>query len=623
MGYSGRKKSGKYNAGTKLVVPGQGTLMVKMENGDKIQIKPNNNIIFLPTQTQTPTPSITPTNTPTPSITQTQTQTPTPSITQTQTQTQTPTPSITQTNTQTPTPSVTQTKTQTPTPSVTTTVTPTNTKTPTLTPTPTPTSPCYCFYVTNTINSPTTYDYTICYTGSISILNPLSATASTIVCAASAPTGIGIISANLGACTGGTCSVVYYGGFGSPARNSSEVICDSYSALTFTNIQPDQNNFLNFGTALFNQNFNLLTNQYYWIPPYGYRTTNGLITASAATVCSTYTGACATSNYMIVNTGSTQTTVTIDPPYSGAPTSFMLPKNYIVYMCLCSEPTGIDLNVINLGSCTYPPFTPTPTPTPTITPTLTQTPTNTTTKTPTPTLTQTPTNTTTKTPTPTTTPTPTRLPALVYDLDAAYYSAMPTNGSVVSGTGAYSVTVTNAGSSISWNSANGGVFIKSNNVGTDAIYGGPNYVTSQSYTVFMAYKLSATSLGRLLNTQNESIKDWLMGAYNGNPNTFYPNFSVNLPSSGADTVWHLDWATWDTGTNTGTLYTSTNTAPTNFSYSATNGGGGGFNQLRLFSRSSGSEVQTANIGFIKVWDGVLSLSQIQAQHALYKTRFGY
>jgi hypothetical protein len=284
-----------------------------------------------------------------------------------------------------------------------------------------------------------------------------------------------------------------------------------------------------------------------------------------------------------------------------------------------------NFTVTNVGSTTSSnnepftpiPLTPTPTPTPSITPTKTPTPTTT------PSITPTKTVTPTVTQTPTTTPTPTRLPALVYDLDAAYYSAMPTNGSVVSGTGAYSVTVTNAGSSISWNSANGGVFIKSNNVGTDAIYGGPNYVTSQSYTVFMAYKLSATSLGRLLNTQNESIKDWLMGAYNGNPNTFYPNFSVNLPSSGADTVWHLDWATWDTGTNTGTLYTSTNTAPTNFSYSATNGGGGGFNQIRLFSRSSGSEVQTANIGFVKVWDGVLSLSQIQAQHALYKTRFGY
>jgi hypothetical protein len=139
----------------------------------------------------------------------------------------------------------------------------------------------------------------------------------------------------------------------------------------------------------------------------------------------------------------------------------------------------------------------------------------------------------------------------------------------------------------------------------------------------MAYKLSATSAGRLLNTQNEGSKDWMMGAYNGNPNAFYPNFSVNLPGSGADTVWHFAWATWNTLTSTGQLWIATNTAPTNYTYTATNGGGGGFNQLRLFSRWSGSEVQSGNIGFIKVYDGVLSLSTIQSLHATHKTRFGY
>ena len=207
---------------------------------------------------------------------------------------------------------------------------------------------------------------------------------------------------------------------------------------------------------------------------------------------------------------------------------------------------------------------------------------------------------------------------LVYDLDAANYAAVPTNGSIVNG---FTLTVSNAGGSISYSSANGGSFAKSNNVGTDVIYGGPNYVTGQSYTVFMAYKLSATSAGRLLNTQSEASKDWLMGAYNGNPSTFYPNFTVNLPSSGADTVWHLDWATWNTSTSTGTLYTSTSTAPTNFAYQVTNAGGGGFNQLRMFSRSSGSEVQSGNIAFVKVYDGVLTLSEIQALHATYRARF--
>ena len=189
-------------------------------------------------------------------------------------------------------------------------------------------------------------------------------------------------------------------------------------------------------------------------------------------------------------------------------------------------------------------------------------------------------------------------------------------------TGSYALTVTNAGS-ITYGTTSGGIFSKSNNVGTDVIYGGPNYVTGQSYTVFMAYQRTATSSGRLLNTQSEASKDWLMGLYNGNPDTFYPNYAVNLPGSGADLVWHFGWATWNTTTSLGQLYTATSSQPTGTSYAVTNAGGGGFNQLRLFSRSSGSEVQTGNIGFVKVYDGVLDLATVQSLYATYKARFGY
>ena len=146
MAYSGRKKSGKYNAGTKMIVPGFGILMVKKQNGDKIQIKPNNNIIFLPSSTPSstppPTPSVTPTNTPTPSVTPTNT----------------PTPSITPT--------------QTPTPSITPTLTPTPTITPTLTPTPT-TPPSPFISVWNTSNT------TPGSSGSNQVTLPLSSFAST------------------------------------------------------------------------------------------------------------------------------------------------------------------------------------------------------------------------------------------------------------------------------------------------------------------------------------------------------------------------------------------------------------------------------------------------------------
>jgi hypothetical protein len=215
------------------------------------------------------------------------------------------------------------------------------------------------------------------------------------------------------------------------------------------------------------------------------------------------------------------------------------------------------------------------------------------------------------------------LPTLVYDLDAANYSAVPTTGSTVAGAGAHTITVANAGGSITWQSSNGGVFRKSDAVGTDVIYGGPNYVTGQSYTVFMAYKRIATADGRLLNTQSEASKDWLMGLYNGHDQTFFPNFTVNLPSSGADLFWHLDFATWNTSTGLGQLYSATSVSPTGTVFTATNASGGGFNQLRLFSRAGGSEVQTADIGLIKVYNGVLTLANVQSLYATYKTRFGY
>ena len=215
------------------------------------------------------------------------------------------------------------------------------------------------------------------------------------------------------------------------------------------------------------------------------------------------------------------------------------------------------------------------------------------------------------------------VPDLVYDLDAANYAAMPVNGSTVAGTVAYNITVANAGASMSWQADNGGLFRKSTSLGTDVMYGGPNWVTGQSYSVFMVYRRIATSPGRLLNTQSEASKDWLLGLYNGNPNAFYPNFSVNLPGSGADLVWRFNWATWNTTTSLGQLYTATSAQPTGTSFTGTNGGGGGFNQLRMFSRSAGSEVQTADIGFVKAYNGVLTLADVQSLYATYKTRFGY
>jgi len=200
--------------------------------------------------------------------------------------------------------------------------------------------------------------------------------------------------------------------------------------------------------------------------------------------------------------------------------------------------------------------------------------------------------------------------SLIYDLDAANYSAVPTNGSVTEGTGTTgerTLTVANAGGSISWQADNGGLFRKSNATGT-----------------FATYKLSVTSSGRLLNTQSEATRDWMMGAYNGFVNAFYPNYAVNLPSSGTNAVWNFIWGTWNASTGLGQVYTATSAQPTTTSFTATNlGSGGGPNQIRLFSRSAGTEVQTGDIGFVKAYNGILTLGDVQGLYAQYKTRFGY
>jgi hypothetical protein len=217
---------------------------------------------------------------------------------------------------------------------------------------------------------------------------------------------------------------------------------------------------------------------------------------------------------------------------------------------------------------------------------------------------------------------------LVFDLDAANYSALPVNGSTVAGTGGYTLTVTNANSSMAWNSNNGGVFTKSTGNTTDQLYSsGINYSTStQQYTVFMAYKLSVTAQGRLLNA-NSATPDWLMGSYftpSAYKNVFFPGNTVNLQSDAADTVWNFIWGTGN-GLNLSQLYIATNTAPA--AVYKTGAFVGGFNGIRLFGRfvnaTTSSEIQTADIGFVKVYNGVLTLTDIQSLHAYYKSRFGY
>ena len=219
---------------------------------------------------------------------------------------------------------------------------------------------------------------------------------------------------------------------------------------------------------------------------------------------------------------------------------------------------------------------------------------------------------------------------LVFDLDAANYSAVPTNGTTVAGIGAYTITTSNAGSSLGWNSANGGVFRKSSSGTSDMFHGGPNYSSgTQPYTVFMAYKWDGVTGGRLLNA-NSSSPDFLMGIWAAGTtrmNIAFNGSFVGANSTTATATWRFIWFTDDglNTTNSSKAYIATNTAPT--TTNGTRTGSGGFNGLRLFGKFStsttNSEPVTGDVAFVKVYDGALTLADIQTLHAAYKSRGGY
>jgi hypothetical protein len=220
-------------------------------------------------------------------------------------------------------------------------------------------------------------------------------------------------------------------------------------------------------------------------------------------------------------------------------------------------------------------------------------------------------------------------PNLVMNLDAANYLSVPLNGSTIAGTGGYTVTISNANSSMAWNSVNNGVFRKSTTNSADRFIFGPDYTSvTQPYTVGMVYKWDGINAGRLLNANSVS-PDWLLGLWDSpasRMNIAYTDGSNFIGSSGtaADTNWHFIWLTWN-GTNSLKSYIATTTQPT-----TTNGTAvvaTGFNQLRLFGRYStpttSVEVVTADVGFVKIWDDALTLAQIQTEYSTYATRFGY
>jgi hypothetical protein len=144
----------------------------------------------------------------------------------------------------------------------------------------------------------------------------------------------------------------------------------------------------------------------------------------------------------------------------------------------------------------------------------------------------------------------------------------------------------------------------------------------------MAYKWDGGTGGRLLNA-NTASPDFLMGLWNSPSvmNIAFNGAFVGSSSTASDTNWHFIWMSNNglNTTNSTKVYIATTTAPT--TTHATRSASAGFNGLRLFGRfvssTSSTEPVTGDVAFVKVYNGELTLAEIQASHATYKTRMGY
>ena len=220
------------------------------------------------------------------------------------------------------------------------------------------------------------------------------------------------------------------------------------------------------------------------------------------------------------------------------------------------------------------------------------------------------------------------VPVLVMNLDAANYSAVPVDGTTIAGSGAYTITTLNPGGSMTWSATNGGIFRKTADTDTDFLTFGPDFsATSAAYTVMMVYRSQTGALGRLLNA-NSASPDWLAGLWGSSGGVQDVFYNGNFVGSTApqDNAWQFIWATYNGNASSpvSNSYIAAATSPTLNGTETTNGG---FEGLRLFGRylnsTASTEVPTADVGLVKIWDGVLGAGDIQAQWNTYKARFGY
>lgn len=195
--------------------------------------------------------------------------------------------------------------------------------------------------------------------------------------------------------------------------------------------------------------------------------------------------------------------------------------------------------------------------------------------------------------------------------DPANPRTYPGTGTTIydaSGNG-YTGTLTNGPT---FSTSNGGVFVLD---GVNDYIDIPINLASTNYTVIGASRYTGTTNNRIFSAKNNN---WLMGHWSNSVLNYYAAGWVTASGAGgSDTNWRIYAATGDIAGDSYNFYVNgvLDTGPSN-------GGAAGPNGFAIGSYAGTSEFSAAQVGFMLVYNTVLTATQVMQCFNAYRGRYG-
>ena len=166
---------------------------------------------------------------------------------------------------------------------------------------------------------------------------------------------------------------------------------------------------------------------------------------------------------------------------------------------------------------------------------------------------------------------------------------------------------------VGFSTVNGGVLITDGTNDYIELY--PFNLTTTNHTIMGASRYSGAIRGRIFTSRGGG-SNWLLGHWNNYVRSYYPNGDVRLAVDAGNTYWYISSAVENYSADLWSLYSNGDLMVTN------SNGSQGPDGFAIGAWSGNTEHSTAEIGFLMVYNRLLSAAEIQQNYNATKKRYG-